>query len=201
MPDTPSITLVKRFTYRDTLEEFSNTYHFNGTIPLNDAAWLALADAMILAEKPTVQASVSWVRAYGYEPGNEHSIWQHSYDGPPSTAQVGTMALGTQRDVPGDIAVTVRWYTGQINSRGKKIYCRKYLHGAVAHISDIDEVGAQQKTAMQTWAAKLIDGTLPGSFKYCGPQGATLSSPSVNAYLTTRTLKRRGKRPPPPGTP
>jgi len=196
VPDTPSIVLIKRFTYRDTLEEFSNKYHFNGTLPVDAAAWKTLADALITAEKPTVQASVRWVRAYGYEPGNEISVWGFNYAGPPDTTQAGTLALGTQRDVPGDIAAVVRWYTGQNTEKGKKIYCRKYIHGAVASISDVDEVGAQQATALATWAAKLIDGTLPGSFRYCGPQGASLQAPNVMPYLTTRTLKRRGKRPP-----
>lgn len=196
MPDTPSITLIKRFTYRDTLEEFSNKYHFSGTVPSDAAGWKALADAMILAEKPTVQASVRFIRAYGHVAGNEVSVWQHNYAGPPDTSVPGTMALGAQRDVPGDAAAVVRWYTGELTEKGKKIYCRKYLHGAVADASDVDEIGATQKAALATWAAKLIDGTLPGSVRYCGPQGATLSAPAVMPYLTTRTLKRRGKRTP-----
>lgn len=196
MPDTPSITLVKRFTYRDTQEEFSNKYHFSGTTPADAAAWKTLADAIIAAERPTVQASVRWYRAYGYVAGNDNSVFQHDYAGPPDTSVAGTLALGTQRDVPGDIAVTIRWFTGALSSRGKKIYCRKYMHGAVASPADVDEVGPAQLAAMATFAAKLIDGTLPGNFRYCGPQGAVLSAPSVAPYLTTRTLKRRGKRPP-----
>ena len=201
MPDTPSIVLVKRFLYRGQNEEFSNKYHFSGTTPANEAAWKALADAIIAAEQPTVTSAVSWVRAYGYEAGNENSVAQIDYTIAPNTVVSGTLAIGTGVTTPGDIAATIRWYTGQINSRGKKIYCRKYMHGALHLNTDQDIIFPAQKTAMGTYAAKLIDGTLPGSFKYCGPQGAALSLPVVDQYLTTRTLKRRGKRPPLAGGP
>jgi len=201
VPDTPSIVLVKRFSYRGQNEEFSNKYHFSGTTPVDAAAWKTLADAIIAQEITTVPNTVSWVRAYGYAAGNENSVAQIDYTVAPNTPAVGTLAVGTGVTTPGDIAATIRWYTGQTNSRGKKIYCRKYMHAALHLNTDADIIYPAQKTAMQTYAAKLIDGTLPGSFKYCGPQGAVLSLPVVDQYLTTRTLKRRGKRPPLAGGP
>jgi len=195
MPDTPSITIVKSFTYRGQPEEFSNTYHFTGTTPANTAAWKALADAIIAAEKLAVQPSVSFVRAYGYEAGTEHSVAQIDYAVAPNTIVVGTQPFPSGVAVPGDIALTIRWETGRLNSRGKKIYCRKYMHGALSDGAPVDKVYTGQATAYLTFANKLIDGTLPGSFKYCAPQGALCTTPSVGEYLTTRTLKRRGKRP------
>ena len=196
MPDTASITIVKSFDYRGAREEFSNTYHFEGTTPANDAAWKTLADAIITAEKPTVDNSVQFVRAYGYVAGNENSVAQIDYTVPPNTVAIGTGAFGgTGNEMPGDVAATIRWYTGALSSRGKKIYCRKYMHNVYSG-TDQDHLNAAQRTALGVFAAKLIDGTLPGSFKYCGPQGADLSTPEVSQWLTTRTLKRRGKRPP-----
>jgi hypothetical protein len=97
--------------------------------------------------------------------------------------------------LPGDTALTIRWNTPDFNSRGKRIYCRKYMHDVYESSSDRDKPDTGQVSNYNVFASKLIDGTLPGSFKYCGPQGAVLSSPAVGTYLTTRTLKRRGKRP------
>lgn len=195
MPDTPSIVIVKEFTYRGAAEEFSNKYHFSGTTPANAAAWKTLADAIIAAEKLAVQPTMRFVRAYGYEAGTEHSVAQIDYTVAPNTVVVGTQPFPSGIGVPGDIALTIRWETGVLNSRGKKIYCRKYMHGALSEGTPFDKVYTGQATAYLTYANKLIDGTLPGSFKYCGPQGAVLSTPSVGNWLTTRTLKRRGKRP------
>lgn len=196
MPDTPSITIQKRFTYRGFPEEFSNTYHFSGTTPVDRAAWKALADAIIAEERKTVASNVTFVGAYGYEAGNENSVAQIDYDVAPDAPAIAGNASLSGMGLPGDVAATIRWYTGASSSRGKKIYCRKYMHGLVQHASDIDKVNAAQLALFNTFAAKLIDGTLPGSFKYCGPQGAVLSAPTTNQWLTTRTLKRRGKRPP-----
>lgn len=195
MPDTPSITIIKRFSYRGLNEEFSNKYHFSGTVPADAAAWKTLADGIIAAEKLCTGDGVSFVRAYGYVAGNENSVAQIDYTVAPNVVVAGSVAKGTGIDVPGDVAATIRWWTGEYNSRGKKIYCRKYMHGVWANSVDADSLNGTMTPLMQTYAAKLIDGTLPGSFKYCGPQGAVLSLPLVDPFLTTRTLKRRGKRP------
>src|SRR5262245_56414070 len=198
MPDTPSIVIVKSFAYRNLPEEYSNRYHFSGTTPSDYAAWKVLADAIINAEKTCFRSTTTWVRAYGYEAGTEHSVAQIDYAAPPNTIVAGTFSPGPQKVLPGDAAATVRWYTGQLNSRGKKIYCRKYFHDVEAlSTGSADVLANTQVTVLAAFANKLIDGTLPGSFKYCGPQGAVLSAPQVHPWITTRTLKRRGKRPTP----
>lgn len=197
MPDTPSITIIKSFTYRGLAEEFSNTYHFSGTTPVDYAAWKALADAIITAERPTVESNVTFVQAYGYAAGTNHSVAQIDYRVAPNTVLAGTLTSDGMQMMPGDVAATVRWQTPDYTEYGKRIYLRKYFHGVKAlNTTQIDKLNLNQSTALATFAAKLIDGTLPGSFKYCGPQGAVASNPAVNQWLTTRTLKRRGKRPP-----
>jgi hypothetical protein len=196
VPDTPSITIIKEFSYRGDPEEYSNTYHFEGTTPTDTAAWKALADAIIAAERSCYDSTVTWVRAYGYVAGNENSVAQIDYEVAPNVVLAGTGTGWGGNKLPGDAAATTRWYTGQNSSRGKKVYCRKYWHPVHAHGTDPDQIIAGQRTALQTFAAKLIDGSLPGSFKYCGPQGADLQAPETSQWVTTRTLKRRGKRPP-----
>ena len=199
MPDTASIVLVKAFTYRDKYEEFSNRMHFTGLVPNDEVGWKELADTLIAIEKHVYPPAVSFVRAYGYKAGTEHSIAQIDYTIPPATVVHGDYATDTNdRGCPGDVAATVRWYTGEVNTRGKKIYCRKYLHAVFSTSADSDELSPKQSTAIQDWAALLVSGTLFGTWKYSGPQGAQLHPPEVDKYLTTRTLKRRGRRPPPP---
>lgn len=196
MPDTPSMTSVKKFTYRGAVEEFSNTYHFSGTMPTTDAGWLALWNALWQEERKIFHDGVTAAAFYGYEAGNDNSVYQADTltSGYPATA--GNITVGTGIKVPGDVASTVRWYTGESSSRGKRIYCRKYFHGTLQDPAAPDNVYSVMKTALDTFGAAMIAGTLPGSVKYCGPQGAVLSLPAASPYLTTRTLKRRGKRPP-----
>lgn len=201
MPDTYSVITVKRFPYRDTLEEWSNRYHFEGTMPGNDTEWKAVADAFVGMERTIVTNSVEFIRAYGYQAGIEHSVYQLDYESPPNTVLRGTFVAAAGSRPPGDIAACVRWYTGELNSRGKKVYCWKYFHDVWSAGAESDEILPAQLTALTSFAAEIIDGTIGGlPLRYTGPQGAELSAPKVLPYLTTRTLKRRGKRPL-PGSP
>lgn len=194
MPDTPSITLIKRFTYRGQAEEWSNTYHFNGTTPANAAAWKTLADALKTQEATCLPPGHVYVRAYGYDAGNEHSVAQIDYVALGGALVEGSLITAGLTKLPGDAAVQLRAFVGQ-SSTGKKVYIRKYFHGAVVDPSAPDTVQANQKAALLAFGGKLLDGTLPGSFKWAGPQGADASLPQVPPWVTTRTLKRRGKRP------
>jgi len=195
MPDTDSITIIKSFEYRGKPEEFSNRYHFENHHPASDTEWAQLADAIWSAERPCFPPTVKWVQAYGYNAGTEHSIWGWWVDNA-GTGPVGTLpVIDAHNYMPGDVAATVRWYTGEVNSRGKRIYCRKYFHGVYSAPGDADSLDGTQKAALDAYAVKMIDGSLPGGARYCGPQGANLTEPRVDPFLTTRTLKRRGKRP------
>lgn len=196
MPDMPSITIVKRMSYRGQNEEWSNKYHFSGTTPADATAWKTLADAIITNEKGCLPATISFVRAYGYVAGQDHTVAVIDYTLPPNTVVVGTQPTTSASPTPGDAAFWIRWQTPDFNSRGKRIYLRKYYHGALYATGTPDLVSALQVSNAVVVAGKFTDGTLPGSFKYCGPQGAVATNPTVGAYVTTRTLKRRGKRPP-----
>lgn len=196
MPDTPSITIIKRFTYRGQPEEWSNKYHFSGTTPVNDAAWKTLADAIIAEERKFIAPTTNFVRAYGYNAGSNFANYSVDYTVAPNTSLTGSMVMTGSQPSPGDAASCVRWWTGVRTEKGKKVYCWKYFHDARLLSGDTDTLWTTQRTLLTTFAAKIIDGTLPGSFRYCGPQGAVLETPFVLPYVTTRTLKRRGKRPP-----
>ena len=197
MPDTPSITIVKQFPYRgNDKEEFSNTYHFTGTTPANDAAWKTLADAIIAEERKLFAPFVKIVRVYGYVAGVEHAEAVIDYAAAPLTPVAGSYVEPSgARLAPGDAAYWVRWRTNERGSNGKWKYCRKYFHNVYQESAFPDKVQATQRTAALAYAAKMSDGSLPGGFKICTPQGAIGGPVAVSEFVTTRTLKRRGKRP------
>lgn len=196
MPDTPSITIVKDFLYRGAREEYSNTYHFTGTTPSNDAGWKNLADAVIAAERLALPGTTRYLRAYGYEAGNEHSVATIDYVALGGTLVIGGLAQPSGSiPVPGDVAGWVRMRREGRSSKGKYVYVRKYFHDVFGTSSEPDKLHATQRAAFVTLANKLTDGTLPGSFKWVAPQAQAVSEPFAGQFLTTRTLKRRGKRP------
>lgn len=195
------LTIVKRFTYRgDTTEEYSNTYHFTGDVPADSAAWKALADALIAQEKTVYTGDVSAIRAYGYgdDAADATSVWTWDYLGL-GTQVAGTLLQGTGVLCPGDSAVWTRWKTSRLNTNSKPIYLRKYYHVAVGTSgtgANRDSVLPAQTTALQALAAKLSDGTfLDARTITARGHTDTIISHASSIYVTTRTLKRRGKRP------
>ena len=195
------VTLVKRLTYRgDPTEEYSNQYWFTGSVPSSSAAWKTLYDALIAQEKTVYVSEVSVVRAYGYGSDADDAVAVDSYDYLGAAAAVaGTGTLGSGAVMNGDSAVWVRWKTSRLNSKGKAIYLRKYYHPAQATLSNTgsDTVLPAQVTELTALGAKLRDGSfLDGrTLTARGHSSDVLVSHLASPYVTTRTLKRRGKRP------
>lgn len=194
-----SLVLVKQFTYRgDPTEEFSNRYYLSGADPPGSTEWIALFDALVAQEKTLYLSSVSVVRGYGYDDDADGaaSVWTRDLV-PGAITVPGTLSPGTGNGVSGDVAWQVRWKTSRLSSTGKAIYLRKYFHGGLCLAADRDKVGTECITAGGAFGAKMRDGSfLDGrTVRAAGQSSETFLGHSVPVYLTTRTLKRRGRRP------
>lgn len=192
----PAIVLVKSFSYRGSAEEWSNRYFFTQSPPTTDAAWKTLTDLLIAKEKTVYPAPVTVVRAYGYADSNNDATWMYDYAAHAETV-AGTFSPSSGTANPGDVAAWVRWTTTKKNSKGKTVYLRKYYHQVYSAVGTADTLQAQQVTAMQALGTALMGGTgAISGFTLCGQDGTAAGAAAVSTYVTTRTLKRRGKRPP-----
>jgi hypothetical protein len=204
------LTIVKTIPYRgDAGEEYSNTYWFKPVAPPADAAaWKALFDAVVLQEKTLYPNTVHVVRGYGYNDDTGHkpgdtgavagAVWTEDLTVAPLAPVAGTLDISAGFALPGDDAVWVRWKTERVTSPGgKAIYVRKYFHPAVvSQFGPVDTVLAGQRTALLAFGTKLMDGSLLGG-RTITTAGRldTISAREASVFTTTRTLKRRGKRP------
>lgn len=197
----PRLTIVKKFTYRgDASEEWSNTYAFEGADPADSAAWLALFNALVTQEKTLYPATVTVVRGYGYtsDAADAVAVWSRDLVAAGATV-AGTHPSGGEPSLPGDAAAWIRWKTSRLTSKGKPIYIRKYYHGLFQGGS-LDLVQTSWRTAALAFGAKLWDGTfIDGrTIRAPGTSDETIVGTNCSVYVTTRTLKRRGRRPPTP---
>lgn len=194
----PSLTLVKKFTYRGDDEEWSNTYFMTGDLPSDAASWKTLADAVMLEEKPLYKPDTSIVRAIGHQAGQSVAVWSYDYEAH-SASVVGTYAVSGSIALSGDTASWIRWSTDQLTSRGKPIYLRSYFHPAYVQGSGApDTVDPGWVILAQEygddWIAGFTDGD--GTVHHrAGPHGVVGITALPSAFTTTRTLERRGKRP------
>lgn len=209
MSTATGLTIVKRFLYRgDASEEYSNSYWFKPVDPPADAdAWKALFDAVVAEEKKVYSGAVEVIRAYGYDDDTGHkpedtgtvspAVWSEDLRVAPLAVIPGTLATTGGVQMPGDDAVWVRWKTQRRTvPGGKPIYLRKYFHLAWSTTGGGDNILAAQKTALLAFGAFMYGGTLPGSRTITTPGRLdTIEGTGASSFITTRTLKRRGKRP------
>jgi len=195
------MTIIKRMTYKgDPTEEWSNKYHLSGADPADAAAWLALFNALTAQEKTLYESTHVIVRGYGYtsDASTAAAVWSRDLTAVGNTTIPGTFANSGGIRSPGDTAAWVRWKTSRLSVKGKPIYLRKYYHGVALNSTNNDSpIATAQVTAYAAFGTKLLDGSfLDGrTIRAPGQSSETLLGSSVSSYPTTRTLKRRGKRP------
>lgn len=189
------MTLTKRFAYRGADELWSNTYHFVGSAPTSTADWRSLVDDLVAIEKAVYPDTVVVVEALCYENTDEDSVYTyHLADFGGEVSGTFTPDAGDQR-ITGDDACIVGWDTGARNSQGKPIWLRKYFHGGYNDGTDQDRVSDALQASLGSFATDVAasSGAWPGIANPSGdaPTGGT----RVSEWITTRTLKRRGRRP------
>jgi hypothetical protein len=145
-------------------------------------------------EERCYNASVSWVRAYGYDSDADDAnhVFFHDFTvpGPPPVGTLGTQTGGHL--MAGDQAATVRWVTDGRTSKGKAIYLRKYLHHGYVDSTDPDKV-LQVTYRNEVQAAHEAIRTMHGGLR-SRTRDLNASVTETSPWVTTRTLKHRGKR-------
>jgi hypothetical protein len=132
---------------------------------------------------------------YGYLADGDDAAAVVDFTVSPLTPVAGTLSLSGEK-CSGDSAGTVRWLTARRTSKGKPIYLRKYLHACQANTSDADAIAAAQLTAYGTYGTALLADWGSTTNALCDLDGSAVTSPHASPWITTRTLKRRGRRPP-----
>jgi len=192
------ITTVKSFSYRDVAgEQWSSSYHFNATPPSTPTTWKIVVDALANAEALALPTGTTIIQAYGYatDVPTDPSVYGWNYV---TGGDVKSGAAGPPGDasrLAGDQALMFYAKLAELNSKGRAIFLRKYWHGGYNLATDPDRISATYKTTLQTFLTKLVSGSIVelGVWRAQRSSSPIIAS-GVDPWVTTRTLKRRGKK-------
>jgi hypothetical protein len=190
------VITVKRGTFRGEVEEWSNGYHFSGTAPADRAAASALFKAVFALEAPFITAGQKLVQGYYYENPDGNATIGTDYRADTTTDLNSTGTAFASGNALSLEQVSLMKARCGYTSKGRPRYVMKFFHGVKRSGSDPDKVDWSTTAPLPaTLAAKYTDGSLPGGLKLCRPDGMVCEAPTLDPYVRTRTLKRRGKRP------
>jgi len=195
------ITLVKGMPYRDKpIEEWSNTYWFNGPVATTQAEADAYVHNLAAAEAQLLLGYVTYIRAYVF---SDTSLPLHSaflVEDTALTSISGAFSASGTTFPAGDQCGMIRWSTGRRNTKGRPVYLRKYLH-AVPTEEDVigtkDTVNSVWMSAAATFANNLATiSSGHGTITARGHLADNVSSHKVDPYIRIRQLRKGVRRPP-----
>jgi hypothetical protein len=180
-----SIQVIKTITRRgDPLQTWSNRYHFDGGAPADEAAWTALADALVAIERACYSTNVQVIKARGYPPGTTAvAVFNKTY------ALAGTASSVGGGYATSDSAAVLRQATTKLSRKNHTVYCMSYFHGAmVANATSPDTLLPSQKTAIESFGNVWVSGLTVGArtYKRTTPDGALVTGAHCDVWVGHR---------------
>jgi hypothetical protein len=118
------ISITKRTPFRESTQEFNNTYHYGSALPNPSASEAeALLDELVADEKVFHSNQVTFVFGRVWSSGGNQSENQMLFQKGLSGVGAGSTITNYDRER----AFLVQWPAG-LDSRGHKVYLRKWYH-------------------------------------------------------------------------
>ena len=191
-----AITIVKQTAFRDSVQEFSNTYHYGAIGPNpGETRALELIDELVAIEKTLHSSAVTFVRARLWSSGG--SIAQNQMIAQKSLS--GTGSMSTIGSFDKERAYLIQWDAG-LDNRGRKVRLKKWFHacGFIAATTNspslLDQTTGFSSADRNTIATKVDAVTRLGEgveeYGLVGPNGRQRDggNPVAHKYLEHHQL-------------
>ncbi len=187
------VAVEKGTTWREKEETFTNVWHFDATV---DTPAQSVADAVVAEERKLHGANINFknVKVWGPADGTQlqnQMIIQQTLSGPGTAVGAEIMAK--------ELTAVVSWDTGRKNSRGGRIYLRKYLHLGRGPSTDPEAakgntaMTAAEQTRLRDFGNSMKNLVGVAGANICDKQGRKLplnTGAQVLPHLHTRQFRR-----------
>jgi hypothetical protein len=182
---TPSVRVIKSFSFKGGTRLWSNRYHFNGGTPADNTHWHTLMDNIVAAEHLALWSNNTITECIGYAAGSDVPVSTKTY------SQAGTANPGSsQLTQAGEVCALVRLSTNARSTKNHPIYLFNYYHGVLTQpsLSNADKLSSNLVTLYGTYASAWISGFSDGTITAvrASPQGAAATGQFVEEYVTHR---------------
>jgi hypothetical protein len=172
------VAVTKRTTWRGIEEEFSNVYHYDTAL---DATSQEVADAVVAAERTIFANNVFFLNVKVWGPTDGTALQSQMLLQQTLTGS-GNAARGS--DTAKELTAVVEWDTGRKNTRGGRIFLRKYLH--LGSLTEPGEDQAKGNTALVAATVTRLT-TYANAVKNALPQGRAAISDKKGRKLPIAT--------------
>jgi hypothetical protein len=187
------VSITKSCNWRGIEEEFSNVYHFDTTVETTSDE---VINGVVNAERQIYGDNVKFVKGQAWGPADGTQLQSQMLLQKPLT---GFGALVTGAKTAQELTAVVSWDTGRVNTRGGRIFLRKYAH--VGRIDTSLEDVAKGNTALpqnikeqyESYGNSVKNAVGINRATLCDKQGRQLplnTPATVLPHLHTRQFRR-----------
>jgi hypothetical protein len=187
------VAVDKQTSWRGIQETFTNVWHFDTAVEVTSQQ---VADAVVDKEKGLMAGNVNFKRVQVWGPtdgtkAQNQMLLQQNLTGSGSAAASTVTAK--------ELTAVVSWDTGRLNTRGAKIYLRKYLHlGGLPEAAEEAAKGngplsVAEKTRLVNFGNSMKNVVGVSGASICDKKGRKLpvNTPAVALpHLHTRQFRR-----------
>lgn len=176
-----AFSITKRVAFRDSVQEFSNVYHYNVSVTPNEPEATNRIVELETFEKTIHSTAVSFLRGRCWLAGGTPSQNRMISD----VILTGTGSRTNFAHIDRERAFLVQWPAG-FDSRNKQVYLRKWYHscGNIAGVTLTDPIiantsglSAADQTAIETAVDAITSIGTANEYNLCGPTGRATTGP------------------------
>lgn len=188
-----AFSITKQMAFRDSIQEFSNVYHYDVLVMPNEAEAINRINELVTFEKSCHANGITYNRGRCWSAGG--TVEQNVMIADIFLSGTGALSQSTTMDK--ERAILCQWPAG-LDSRGRQVYLRKWWHacanfGGVSittnHLVQATGFSSGERTTIANKADEITYIGTASEYELCAASGRNITgNVAAHPYLEHRQL-------------